>query len=60
MTLYIAGENINAESSVIIATDGKVYAAGSRAGVMIGEAVENIREGFRVEVKVGRIREDDA
>lgn len=58
--LYVAGEDIKAESSVIVATDGKVYAAGARTGVMIGEAVEQIREGFRVSIEVGRVREDDA
>lgn len=60
--LYVAGEDISAESSVVISMiDGKAYVAGEHAGVYIGDAVENLRQGFRIAVQPnGNIREDDA
>ncbi len=49
MTLYVAGENISANDSVVVSLiDGKLYVAGRHAGEYIGEAAENLREGFRV------------
>lgn len=59
--LYVAGEHISAGSSVVVsAIDGKVYAAGETAGTYLGDAVEDLREGFRVAERNGEIREDDA
>ncbi len=59
--LYIAGESINADDTVVISLiDGKVYRAGPVAGTLLGNAVEQIREGFRVTEKNGDVREDDA
>jgi hypothetical protein len=59
--LYTAGERIRSGDTVVIsAEDGKAYRAGSVAGVLAGNAVTEIREGFRIEVRDGKIREDDA
>lgn len=59
--LYIAGEDINADSSVVCGFDGKAYAAGETDGVLLGTAGAHIREGFRVCVRPdGQVYEDDA
>lgn len=60
--LYDAGENIPAGASVVASLiDGKLYVAGPVAGTYVGDAVENIREGFRASVSgSGEVREDDA
>lgn len=59
--MAVAGEDIPAGSSCVLALiGGKVWIAGPKAGTYIGEAVESIREGFRIEAKNGEIREDDA
>ncbi len=60
--LYVAGEDIPAESSVVASLiDGKLYVAGPVAGTYVGAAVELIREGFRASVSgSGEVREDDA
>lgn len=62
MTLYVAGEEIPAEASVVVSMiDGKLYVAGPVAGTYLGDAVELIREGFRATVdRDGSVREDDA
>jgi hypothetical protein len=61
MTLYVAGEDIQADASVVESfIDGKLYRAGSHAGVYVGDAAENLREGFRVTARPdGMIFEDD-
>lgn len=42
-------------------SDGKLYVAGPVAGTYLGDAIENIREGFRVIANdFGSVREDDA
>jgi predicted transcriptional regulator len=59
--MAIADEDIEAGDSVVLAfSNGKAYVVGSTAGVYIGNAVTNIRAGFRISVKHGDIREDDA
>jgi len=59
--LYVAGEDIGAFDTVVIsAIDGKAYRAGVVAGTLLGNAMENLREGFRVIEKDGEVREDDA
>jgi ethanolamine utilization microcompartment shell protein EutL len=59
--LYIAGEDIRSGDTVVISSaDGKAYRAGEVAGTLAGNAVAEIREGFRIEVRDGKIREDDA
>ena len=60
--LAIAGENIDAGSIVVLAIiGGKVWKAGEHAGEYVGDAVEQIREGFRVCISEnGEVREDDA
>jgi hypothetical protein len=59
--LYVAGEDIPAGLAVVISIiDGKVYIAGSVAGTYLGDAVEQLREGFRVTERDGDVREDDA
>lgn len=59
--LAIAGEDISAGQACVLAIiGGKVYAAGEHAGEYVGDAVEQIREGFRVYIKDGEVREDDA
>lgn len=59
--MAVAGEHIKAGSPCVLALiGGKVYAAGPHAGEYIGDAVEEIREGFRVSVRDGEVREDDA
>ncbi len=61
MILLIAGEDIEADDTVIrCLRTGMAYRCGGRAGVMVGTARENIREGFRVVVQGGEVREDDA
>lgn len=59
--MCVAGENISAGQSCVLAMiGGKVWVAGRHAGEYIGDAVEQIREGFRVAVQNGEVREDDA
>jgi predicted transcriptional regulator len=59
--LYIAGEDIEAGDAVVVSMiDGKVYCAGPVAGTLLGNAVERLREGFRVTEDSGEVREDDA
>lgn len=59
--LYIAGENIRADASVVRDADGMVYSASTKKwGELIGTAAEEIREGFRVRVRGFVVREDDA
>lgn len=60
--LAVAGENIDAGSSVMLALGTNlVFAVGQgHAGEYLGEAVEQIREGFRVNIKDCEVREDDA
>ena len=60
--LYVAGENIEAGSKVILnPEDGRAYAAGGQVfGGTLGTAMENLREGFRIEVRGTSIYEDDA
>lgn len=62
MKLYVIGEDIAAGSSVVESLiDGKLYAAGQTAGTYVGDAEENLRQGFRAEVREpGEVREDDA
>lgn len=58
--LYIAGEHINAGSTVVCGKDDKAYDA-AHGGPVIGIAEEQLREGFRIYVSDdGSIREDDA
>jgi predicted transcriptional regulator len=60
-SLYIAGEDIEVgDACVLSMIDGKVYRAGPVAGELLGNAVENVREGFRIAESGGQIREDDA
>ncbi len=59
--LAIAGEAINAGDPVVRCThDGKLYTPPCCAGHYVGDAVEQIREGFRAQIKDGEVREDDA
>ena len=59
--IYICGEHIKAGHTVVCGfADGKVYTAGAVAGVLVGNAIEELREGFRVYVRDGEVREDDA
>lgn len=58
--LYIAGAQIEADTSVVRSDDGKVYPAGEFSGVFIGNARETLREGFRVMARNGEVYEDDA
>lgn len=59
--LYIIGENIFAGHPVIRCEhDGKLYSPPCLAGVYVGDAVEQLREGFRAAVANHEVREDDA
>jgi hypothetical protein len=60
--LYVTGEHIPAGSAVTISMiDGKAYSSGSVIrGTYLGDAVEELREGFRVVERDGEVREDDA
>jgi predicted transcriptional regulator len=60
--LAVAGEDIGAGNSVMLALGTNlIFATGQgHAGEYIGETVEQIREGFRVSIKDGEVREDDA
>jgi hypothetical protein len=59
--LYIAGEDIEYGQTVAVSiADGKVYRARPVGCRLIGNAVGSIREGFRVEARDGKVREDDA
>lgn len=61
--IAVAGEYIPAGTSVAIMPNGKVYADSGRVGTArkyVGEAVDTIREGFRVAIKDGEVREDGA
>ena len=63
LMLYIAGEDISAGSAVVLSSiDGKVYSPGGIvSGEYIGEAAENLREGFRVCLNSdSKVYEDDA
>lgn len=64
--LAIAGEEIGAGNGVWL-RGGKVYSSETQAGwpldhdgERVGDAVESIREGFRVHIQAGEVREDDA
>jgi predicted transcriptional regulator len=59
--LYVAGEHIRAGDSVILAyKNSRLYRAGSQAGTLMGDAMSDIREGFRARVDGRQITEDDA
>lgn len=59
--LYVMGEDVAAGSPVICCThDGKLYSPPCLAGHYVGDAVEQLREGFRATEKGGEVREDDA
>jgi predicted transcriptional regulator len=60
--LAVAGEDIEAGSTVMLAFGSNlVFATGQgHAGDYVGEAVERIREGFRIYIKDDEVREDDA
>lgn len=59
--LYVAGEDIPSGSSVVVSLiDGKAYVVGHIAGAYLGDAVENLREGFRIVERDCEVREDDA
>jgi predicted transcriptional regulator len=60
--LAVAGEDIDAGSSVMMAFGSNlVFATGQgHAGDYVGEAMDQIREGFRVSIKDCEVREDDA
>lgn len=60
--MAISGEDIPAECACFLSKqDGKVYTTiPASDGAYIGDAVEQIREGFRVSVENGEVREDDA
>jgi len=60
--LYIAGENIDAGEPIAISPrDGKVYSTRTHiAGRPFPIATENLREGLRIAVTDGDVREDDA
>jgi beta-lactam-binding protein with PASTA domain len=60
--LYVAGEHIPAGSAVVISLiDGKAYAVAKYvSGEYLGDAVEELREGFRIFERDGEVREDDA
>lgn len=55
-----AGEAIKLGSAVFLCCGTTVFAAGSLADEKVGIAVENIRNGYRVEIKNGEVKEDDA
>lgn len=59
--LCVAGQNIKAGHDVLFwAVDGKVYShfgLNRSEGKLVGVAVENIREGFRIAIKDGKVRE---
>jgi hypothetical protein len=59
--LAVAGEDIGAGSTVVLAFGTNLlFSAARHAGSVVGESVEQIREGFRVQIKNGEVREDDA
>lgn len=60
--MAVAGEDISAGSGVMLALGSNlVFAVGQgHAGEYVGEAQEQIREGFRVSIKNCEVREDDA
>lgn len=59
--IYVVGENISARAPVICCTiDGKLYSPPCTSGHYVGDAVENLREGFRAVERGGEVREDDA
>ena len=64
--MAVAGENIEAGCGVVLCDDppnkaGEVFSLTNSdiGGVFVGTAIENIREGFRVSVRHGKVREDD-
>lgn len=60
--LAVAGEDIDSGESVVLAMNSNlVFSAGhGHAGHWVGTAVEQIREGFRVQIQDDEVREDDA
>jgi hypothetical protein len=61
--LYVTGEHIHAGAAVFISGfDGKAYSGFVAAviGKYLGDAVEELRKGFRVVEREGEVREDDA
>lgn len=59
--IAFAGEDIKAGSSIfLVAGHNTIFAAGSLADENVGKAVEDIRNGMRVAIKDGEVREDDA
>lgn len=68
MSLYVAGELIPAGDVVVLAdADGMVYSGNRVAlhgrefrGTIIGNAGEQLRDGFRTIQRDGKIYEDDA
>jgi len=63
--LTIAGECISAGEAVCSGDGATVYRAsglrGPTVSVIVGTALEDIREGFRVQISdAGEVREDDA
>jgi hypothetical protein len=60
--LYVAGEHIPAGSSVMISLiDGKAYIlVKGMPSDYLGNAAEELREGFRICERNGEVREDDA
>ena len=61
MTLYIAGQDIPAGFTVVAASGSeKAFIQGNAIGIVIGVAMENLREGFRICARDQEVREDDA
>lgn len=61
MMLYVTGEHIKAGEPVICCTiDGKLYSPPCTAGHYVGDAGEDLREGFRACLRGTDIFEDDA
>lgn len=59
--LYVMGEPASTGQTLVRShADGKLYRAGGTGGTLIGEAAEELREGFRVVTRDGLIYEDDA
>ena len=59
--LYVTGEHIHAGAAVAIsAIDGMAWVKfDGMDGWYLGDAVEELREGFRVVERNGEVREDD-
>lgn len=60
--IYIAGETIPAGREIVVPDHGeKAFAIPPRSrGIIIGQAGETLREGFKVVVRDGEVYEDDA